>query len=41
LKILPNAVSQIFCLADIDDFAIGVFVNIDAGLDGQVFEFFL
>ena len=41
LEILPYAISQVFRLSDIDDFPVGVFVNVNARLSRQIFEFFV
>ncbi len=40
LEIRANAVFQILRLADVDDFAVGVFVYVNAGRGRQIFEFF-
>lgn len=37
VKILPYAIAQIFRLADVDDLARRIFVQVDAGRDWQVF----
>ncbi len=39
LKIRAHAVFQILRLADVDDFAVRVFVQINAGRGRQVFQF--
>ena len=39
LKVLPDTIAQVLCLADVDDLAGRIFMNINAGPDGQGFEF--
>ena len=40
-KIRADARAKVFRLADVDDFAVGVFVEVDAGLGGEGPDFFL
>jgi hypothetical protein len=40
LKILPDPVAQILGLADVNDFSAVIFMDINAGVGGQGFEFF-
>ena len=39
LKVLPDTIAQVLCLADIDDLTGCILMNINAGSDGQGFEF--
>ena len=39
LKVLADAIAQVLSLADVDDLAGGIFMNINAGSDRQGFEF--
>ncbi len=40
LKILPNTIAQILCLADIQDLSNGIFMQVDPGCNGHGLEFF-
>ena len=39
LKVLPDTIAQVLCLADVDDLAGRILMNINAGSDREGFEF--